>query len=141
MSLQSCVPLLLRSQAGFLTLIADMTAVGTLANATLTLAFSGNTTGGVPPVMPLPVNAYCIVACDLGMYSPPGTGTCVNCSAGLFGNATYLPFASCTGPCAAGRYGETSGLTTDQCTASCPVGAYCPAGAVRPTLCPPGASA
>ena len=55
------------------------------------------------------------VQCAPGQYSLSGYGSCVNCSAGLYGSAFGLSTASCSGPCDAGRYGSECDHPDQRC--------------------------
>ena len=78
--------------------------------------------------------------CSAGQYSAAGSSVCTTCGVGVFGNASGLGTAQCSGSCAAGRYGATSGLTTTDCSGPCSPGYACPAGSTSATqvLCTSG---
>jgi hypothetical protein len=85
------------------------------------------------------VNATASV-CPPGTFSLAGAGTCSDCAAGRFGNASGLGVAACSGLCPGGRYGGGPGLSLPSCTAACEAGYACAPGSVVPTAlqCPQG---
>lgn len=53
--------------------------------------------------------------CPAGKYSLSGAGSCTNCSAGSYGDATGLNTTACSGACPAGRYAFPGAAVCTDC--------------------------
>ncbi len=91
--------------------------------------------------------------CPVGTFSEGGAPECSLCPVGRYGNASRMPFASCTGECAAAKGFVCPAGATDHAGVPCPphttsaggitvclceAGANCANGTANATLCPPG---
>ncbi len=76
-------------------------------------------------------------ACPRGSFCAPGgqLGLPLPCPAGVFGGATGLASAACSGPCAAAPGWACGGGATSAAGAPCPRGFWCPGGAAAPLPC------
>ncbi len=77
-----------------------------------------------------------VAACTPGRYSTAGAASCTECAPGLFGGASALATASCSGNCTAG-YACGPG-STNATALMCGPGSYSYSGAGVCTPCPVG---
>jgi hypothetical protein len=96
---------------------------------------SGNCTAGY--VCPAGSTTPTAVMCGVGQYSTAGSGTCVNCPGGRYGDSMGLATPMCSGPCAVG-YVCPPGSNTSTPVPSCPAGRYGDAATGLCVDCPAG---